>query len=770
MKNRLQFLLLLVAAVLGLNLFLFATSRVFLLDVEEPSVEQAIEQHRRGVNYFLGWNLVVSVPATLFFFLAMDRLALARRREEEGEARFRTLMERMNDAYFLVAPDGRLLDFNERACGLLGHERRELARKRWPELLPSPCRESGCQGMAGDFTGLAAVHSCQLLAADGRYLPVEINAGCIEENGRRLVFYLVRDIRERQDAENRLRQSEQRFRSVFENAALGMCTLSPEGEILQANREACRIIGYAEDELRGMRVQDLTHPDDLELTRRHYEQGLKKGAHFSYQKRYVRKDGGIVWGHASVAWVTDGAGRPEFGIGLLQDLTARRAAEDRAEQLANFDPLTGLPNRGLFQQRLGAELEQSVEEDGRALAVMYIDLDRFKRINDTVGYGAGDAILQQVAQRLLGVLRSGETAARLGGDKFALLLNGLTEPEEVGRFAQDVLGELTQPYDFEGVPYALSASVGIAMAPMDGADVESLLKSAEIAMYQVKESGRNGYQFYSIEIHARAVYGQMLETYLMQALERDELELHYQPQLSLEGGRLVGMEALMRWESPALGKIPPDKFIPLAEESDLILRLGEWALRTACRQAGLWQAAGFPELRMAVNVSGRQFRRPDFAEQVSAILQETGLAPQCLELELTESCLVDNPQEVRKILHRLRTLGVHVAVDDFGTGYSSLSYLKLFPLNRIKIDRSFVRDVDSDADDAAIVSAIIAMAHSLGMEVIAEGVETENHLEFLRQRRCNEVQGYYYSKPLPVADVAAFLDQCREARGELRAG
>ncbi|WP_429885475.1 EAL domain-containing protein [Geoalkalibacter halelectricus] len=768
MSTRLKLFFLITLALTGLHLFLFTASRVLLVPFAGPAVQQAPDPNHLKVDNFLGWNLLASLPAGVMLFIVTDRLIGVRRREQEREARFRAVIGQVNDAFFLVAPDGRLVDFNEQACALAGLPREALARKRWPDFLPKPCRESGCQGMVGNFSGLAPVHECSFQGVDGRLLPVEINAGPLEQDGQTLVFYLVRDISERRRAEAQLLQSERRFRSIFEGASVGMCTLSPAGEILQVNQAALRMLGYDALELVGRRVHELTHPEDLAATETFYRHSATRDRHFSYHKRYLRKDGEVVWGHASVAWVRDEQGEVQFGIGLLQDLTAHREAENRAEQLSKFDKLTGLPNRDLFQQRLKLTVER-LEAEGGSLAVLFLDLDRFKRINDTIGHPTGDEVLRQIARRLLEVPEAADTVARLGGDEFGLLLGGAQSAEEAGRLAQEILRRISQPMEVEEHVFEISASIGIAMLPMDGQDVESLLKNAEMAMYQTKSEGRNSYQFYSIEMHARAVYGQMLESHLLQALERGELDLHYQPQVSLSGQEVVGVEALMRWTSPALGKVPPDKFIPLAEESELILRLGEWALRTACRQAKAWQEAGLEGLRMAVNVSGRQFRQPGFAELVSGILAETGLAPQCLEIELTESCLVDNPREVQTILHRLRYLGIQVAVDDFGTGYSSLSYLKLFPLDRIKIDRSFVRDIDSDPDDAAIASAIIAMAHSLGMQVIAEGVENQSQLDFLGGRGCEEVQGFLYSRPLPAAELTGFLhDRRSQAGGEAR--
>lgn len=545
------------------------------------------------------------------------------------------------------------------------------------------------------------------------------------------------------------------FREVIERIEEAFFLFSAEGRLLDLNQSACRLLDQAPDSLQGKDGSALFVDLDMQgLASDLVEQPLQSTAR--RECRLKRSDGQILAVEGHFARLEESS--HELIFALVRDDTQRKHKEREGELWAHIDVLTRVPNRLAFQRRLAEEFAR-IEHGKNALTMLFLGLDRFKSVNDTAGYATGDSVLLAAAQRLTSLVSGNNLVARMGGDEFGVLLTDVSEPETAAGFARNVLERLAEPYYLAEGRFQVYASIGIAVVPSDGHDAESLLKNARLAMYQAKDLGRNGYQFFSADTHARAAYRQLVQVNLAQALERGEISVHYQPQLDLAQERLIGMEALMRWTSLGLGKVSPDKFIPVAEESDLILHLGDWIMLNSCRQARAWQQAGYPELRLAVNVSGRQFRQPGFAERVADILQQTGLPAHCLEIELTESCLVESPEDVRSILQQLRQLGVHIAVDDFGTGYSSLSYLKMFPLNRIKIDRSFVRDLDKDADDAAIVSAIIAMAHSLGMSVLAEGVETEQHLAFLRARNCDEVQGFYHSRPLSAADFEQFVKE-----------
>ncbi len=435
-----------------------------------------------------------------------------------------------------------------------------------------------------------------------------------------------------------------------------------------------------------------------------------------------------------------------------------RQAELAIHQLSNYDSLTGLPNRTLLEDRLNQAIAQASREE-HCLGVMFLDLDQFKQVNDTLGHVYGDNLLKLVSQRLERCLRKSDTVARLGGDDFIIILTGVRQCEHISQVARKILDALSEPLQLDEHEIFTTASIGIAIYPVDGDAPHLLLKNADIAMYQAKEQGRNAFQFFSREMNYKAEERLLLDNSLRRALERQEFFVHYQPQMDLLTGRLIGMEALVRWQHPEMGMVTPEKFIPLAEDSGLIIPIGEWVLKTACRQNKAWQEMGFGPLRVAVNLSGRQFKQERLVESVAAILNETGLAPSLLELEITESIIMRNAEETIVTLRRLKEMGISLAIDDFGTGYSSLSYLKHFPIDRLKIDRSFVLDITTDPDDAAIAEAIISMAHSLKLKVTAEGVEQQEQLRFLAQRNCDEMQGYLVSRPISTEEFTRLLQQ-----------
>ncbi|MHB1358962.1 MAG: bifunctional diguanylate cyclase/phosphodiesterase [Rhodocyclaceae bacterium] len=445
-----------------------------------------------------------------------------------------------------------------------------------------------------------------------------------------------------------------------------------------------------------------------------------------------------------------------FGWRLLHSRDALVRDQERIRQLAWYDSLTGLPNRALLQDRLGVATAGALR-DKETLATLFLDLDQFKNINDSLGHAIGDRLLQQVALRIADCVRTSDTVARLGGDEFVIIMPNIRAPADAAFLAEKILAAVARPYVIDGHELYITPSIGIAICPEDGCDFESLIQHADAAMYLAKEHGRNNYQYFTAALNARAVERLSLESALRGALERRELSLHYQPQINLASGAIIGVEALLRWRHPVLGWVAPDRFIPVAEDSGLIVPIGAWVLQEACRQARAWQAAGLAPLLMAVNVSGVQFHQADLAETVRDILAEHGLAAASLEIEVTESVLMKSADSAVEILRKFREMGVRLAIDDFGTGYSSLSYLKRFPIDKLKIDRSFVSDITTDPDDAAIASAIIAMAHRLRLKVIAEGVETPGHLGFLLQEGCDEAQGYHYSKPLPPDDLERLM-------------
>ena len=437
----------------------------------------------------------------------------------------------------------------------------------------------------------------------------------------------------------------------------------------------------------------------------------------------------------------------------IGQFAVRKLAEERVRHLAHYDELTGLPNRSLFNQRLSHALAR-VRRSGEPLALLFIDLDRFKNVNDSLGHDAGDRVLKETALRLRGCLREVDTVSRLGGDEFVVLIEGPPQLSDVAEVAQKILAALSRPVLIEPQEVHVSASIGISTCPGDSDDLQGLMKNADIAMYRAKEQGKNNYQFYSAQMNIHTVERLAMESDLRRALEREEFLLHYQPKVDLGTGAISGTEALLRWRHPLRGLVPPAEFIPLAEETGLIVPIGQWVLQTACAQNKVWQGEGLPHLRVAVNLSALQFSQESLPQDVARVLASTGLDAASLELEITESMVMRDAAQAVKLLDELKRMGVHLSIDDFGTGYSSLSYLKRFPIDSVKIDRSFVRDLPADADDAAITQAIIAMAHSLRLKVVAEGVETEPQEQLLRKQGCDEMQGYYYCKPLPGEALA----------------
>ncbi|WP_426449301.1 putative bifunctional diguanylate cyclase/phosphodiesterase [Paenibacillus sp. S-38] len=445
-------------------------------------------------------------------------------------------------------------------------------------------------------------------------------------------------------------------------------------------------------------------------------------------------------------------------IWIASDIRRREFTERQLSYLAYYDPLTGLPNRQMFQQSLTMAVH-SANQDGRKLAVMFIDLDRFKNVNDTFGHAFGDQLLVEAADRLRSGLGANDVVSRQGGDEFTVLVIDAERPEDAEKVASQIIQLLSHPFTIEGHELRVGCSIGIAMYPQDGEDSITLMKNADTAMYRAKEYGKNGCQFYNPEMNDTVIQKLVMEEWLNKAIELGEFVLYYQPQVDIFTGKMNGMEALLRWKHPRLGFISPGEFIPLAEETGQIIQIGEWVLREACRQNKEWQDAGYAPLKMAVNISPIQFHQHNFVQIVLQALEESGLDPKYLELEITEGIAMYHVDQVIEKLWTLRGHGLHISIDDFGTGFSSLSYLKKFPITKLKIAQQFVRDIPEDPDDAAIVQAIMAMALSLKLNVIAEGVETDAQLSFLLDIKCREIQGYIFSRPIPAADFVELLKQ-----------
>lgn len=578
----------------------------------------------------------------------------------------------------------------------------------------------------------------------------------------------ARSLREQVDALQAtradLRDSEQRLRSFYDLGLVGVAITAPDKRWIQSNDYICQLLEYSEDELHGMSWAQTTHPDDLAADVERFN-ALLAGEIDGYEleKRFVSKSGRVIPARLVVRCVRGNDGTVDFVTAMIDDLSERQQAEARIHYLANFDALTGLPNRSQLDERLRYSLSVA-QRNGQTVSLMFLDLDHFKEINDTLGHSIGDALLIELARRLRLVLRDADNIYRQGGDEFILSLHGVGE-HGASQVAKKLLEVIAEPYRIEGFDLNITASIGIALFPHDGGDLETLSRNADTAMYRAKQEGRHTYRFFTAEMQACSTHNLRLITALRQALARDQLSLVYQPQFSLRSGWPVGAEALLRWRHPELGEVPPTEFIPAAEDSGLIIPIGEWVIRQAIRDARRWPTEESEGLVVAVNLSAVQFRHPHLPDLVARILEEERFPAERLELELTEGVAMHDPPRATAVMNKLHEHGVRMAIDDFGTGYSSLGCLKHFKVCKLKIDRSFVRDLSFDAEDKAIVSAIIRMAQSLGLRTLAEGVETADQLDFLRAQGCDEVQGYHYSKPLPAAAFEAFVRTRRRLDG-----
>lgn len=574
-----------------------------------------------------------------------------------------------------------------------------------------------------------------------------------DENGRATyVQGTVLDITERKKTEAGLRL----LASVFAHSPDGILITDDKMNILEVNPAFSTITGYTPEDALGKTPRILS--SGLH-DKQHYQaiwRSLSTTGHWQGEMTDRRKNGESYTEWLTISSVHDSDNRLVNYVGVFKDITEKKAAEQRITHLAYYDFLTELANRRLFEDRLEQTLRLARRKD-RSVALLYIDLDRFKPINDSLGHKAGDLLLIQVARRLQEEVRESDTVARLGGDEFGIVLDSVTQVS-TSHIAKKIIGRIGDAFDIEGNEVFIGASIGISMFPNDGTDLNALMKHADIAMYRAKEQGRNNYQFFLPVMNAGAEERMVIENALRYAVEREELEVYYQPQVRLSDGEIVGVEALLRWRHPDLGTVSPARFIPIAEETGLIGRLGEWVLEQACRQRQFWEGEVADGFRVAVNLSARQFNT-NIVGMVEAVLSRTGIAAGNLELEITESMVMEDSDSSVELLNSLSALGVHLAMDDFGTGYSSLGYLKRFPLHKLKVDRAFITGLPDDEGDAAITKAVIAMAKSLGLRVIAEGTETLDQIRFLQEIGCDEVQGYYCSRPLPADELFGLLQK-----------
>ncbi len=546
---------------------------------------------------------------------------------------------------------------------------------------------------------------------------------------------------------------ELKFQSVIESAKDAIIVTDHKGLIIQWNQGAERIFGHTKETVIGESLQVIIP----ERIRKRHEAGMTRYFDMKQPRvigktlelEGVRKDGSEFPIEMSLGtWETETG---VFFSGIIRDITERKQADEKISSLVYLDPLTGLPNRRLFNDRLDTLLVRAAR-DQQLFSLLYLDIDHFKLVNDMLGHAIGDQLLKEITERLLHQASEKDTISRLGGDEFILLLPE-TDYTQASNYARQILECFNKPFHFSGEELFITPSIGISLYPSDGQDAETLIKNADLALYRVKEEGKNNFQFFTNKMNEEVARRSKIAIGLRKGLERGEFTINYQPQIDINSGDIIGVEALVRWLHPHMGPISPGEFIPIAEESGTIIQLGEFVMRNACLQNKAWQDAGLPKFRVAINISARQFSQANLCGLVQSALTDSGLEPQYLELELTESSIQGAASAV-KTMNELKAMGVHLTIDDFGTGYSSLSYLKLFPINTLKIDQYFTRNIHLDMKDAALVDTIIRMAHNLGLNVIAEGVETDEQLNFLKERSCNQAQGYLFNRPLPAADIA----------------
>jgi diguanylate cyclase (GGDEF)-like protein/PAS domain S-box-containing protein len=683
-------------------------------------------------------------------------------RLHESEGRFRGAVSVMAEGLAIISPEGRFLFANRVAEEFLGFGQTGLLGQRTENIKLERLREDGTICPADEYPTIVtlrdgrevrdAVVGLRCAGGSVRWLQVNTSALRIGDQARNGAVMTFSDITARRLADEQLRLASEAIRQSGE----GILITDAQQVILSVNPAFEAVTGYAAEQVIGKTPAVIASNRHDQHFYAAIHESLESTGHWRGEVWNRRRNGEVYPEWLGVSVVRESDGRPKYFIYIFSDMSERQAAQQRIEFLAHHDPLTGLPNRLLLRDRMEQAQALAVRSHSR-VALMFLDLDRFKTINDSLGHPVGDALLKEVVDRLKSCVRESDTISRQGGDEFVILLNDVRDSDSVSRVADKIHQRMGEPVMLGKHSLITSFSIGIALYPDDGVEFDTLMQKADTAMYHAKEAGRNGHRFFTEQMNLQVVAHLTLETQLRQALENREFVLHYQPQLDLHEGGIIGVEALIRWNCPENGLISPVRFIPVAEDSGMIVPIGAWVIGEACRQARAWQDAGLPPFVVAVNLSAVQFRRPDLVNTVINALVLADLDSQWLELELTESILIQDAEATLDAVRRLKALGVRLSVDDFGTGYSSLTYLKRFAVDKLKIDQSFIRDLVTDPDDAAIVRAIIQMAHSLKLKTIAEGVENEELANLLRIFHCDEIQGYWFAKPMPADELEAFV-------------
>ena len=703
-------------------------------------------------DYLLKSNLKRLIPAIERELQA----AQARRTHFQSEQRFRATFEQAAVGIAHVGLDGRWLRVNHKLCLITGYAEEELLTRDRPSItypndMPDELN-SMQQLLAGEVP--SSTKEIRHVRKDGSLVWVNLTWSLTRTSTGEPDYFIevIEDITERKEATEQLRL----FARIFDTINEGVVVTDSANNIVSVNPAFSAITGYSASETIGKNPRML-HSGLMDKV--FYDkmwQSIKKTGRWQGEITDRRKNGESYVEWLSISTMKDERGEFSHHIAVVSDISERKAAEEHMVYIAQHDFLTDLPNRMMLHDRLTQAIAHAGREQ-RKVAVMFLDLDRFKAINDILGHLVGDKLLKIVADRISSVARTSDTVSRLGGDEFAIMLPYIDNMDDIATIAVKLLTSIAGPCVIDGNEIEVTTSIGISVFPEDGSDSESLIAHADAAMYQAKGNGRNNYQFFTYEMNRRTLERMAIKNKLSHALERNELFLLYQPQVDLQSGRIIGAEALVRWDHPVYGNVLPAQFIPIAEENGLIPPIGEWVLREACRQNQEWRKQGLMKITMAVNLSAVQFRQKNLGEIIKTILHESGLAPSGLELEITEGVVMQDAEAAILLLEDMKAMGLKLSVDDFGTGYSSLSYLKRFPIDKLKIDQSFVRDLTTDTDDAVIVSTIISMAHSLKLKVIAEGVESAEQLAFLKQQGCDEIQGYYFSQPVSAEEFTKLL-------------
>jgi diguanylate cyclase (GGDEF)-like protein/PAS domain S-box-containing protein len=679
----------------------------------------------------------------------------------QSEEKYRTILESIQEGYFEVDLTGNFTFSNDSMSRLIGCSKEELQGMNYKQFTNEETAKEVFHAFNEVYTTgkPSKAFDWQVIRKNGDKRYIEASVSLQKDSSDKPTGFkgMVRDVTERKREEEIIRQSEERYRTILDEMADAYYEVDITGNYTFVNDALCRQLGQSKEELLGTNVRVSIDKEDIKTVynafNRIYTTG-KPEKNISY--KIIRKNGTIIFIENSGFPLKNKKGEIIGFRGIGRDITERKQSDEKIEYLATHDTLTGLPNRSMFSQLLNYAIK-TAHRYQRQFAVLFIDLDRFKIINDTLGHDAGDQLLQEIAARLKQSLRTVDVVGRLGGDEFVILIEEVSDSTHIATVAHKILASIMKPFTLMGQESRITASIGISMYPKDALDEQSLMKNADIAMYMAKEEGKNNYQFYSADIQSKSLERLSIETNLRFALERNELSLHYQAKVDFKTDMITGVEALLRWQNPFLGSVTPTQFIPVAEETGLIVSIGRWVLKTACAQNVAWQKQGLPAVSIAVNLSPRQFMDDTLLDDIRTALYDSGMAPNLLELEITESVVMHNPAHIISLLSKIKSMGVRLAIDDFGTGYSSLAQIKHFPVDTLKVDRSFIRNIPQDAEDKAITEAIIAMGKTLSLTVVAEGVENEEQINFLKEHSCDEMQGYFFSKPVLPEQFADLL-------------